>query len=88
MAVPLLSVVAPPRCLIANKAYDADRLRRWLKVRRIKAVPSTATRTMPYPLDHTAYRRRNLIERLFCRMKNWRRLATRYGRLASIYSQP
>jgi transposase len=43
---------------------------------------------MPYPLDHTAYRRRDLIERLFCRMKNWRRRATRYGRLASIYSQP
>jgi IS5 family transposase len=59
MAVPLLSVVAPPRRLIADKAYDADSLRRWLKVRRIKAViPSTATRTVPYPLDHTAYRRR------------------------------
>ena len=86
MAVPLLSAVAPPKRLIADKAYDVDSLRGWLKARRIKAViPSTATRTVPYRLDRTAYCRRNLIERLFCRMKNWRRLATRYDRLARNY---
>jgi len=86
MAVPLLSLVAPPRRLIADKAYDADSLRGWLKSRRIKPViPSTATRTVPHPLDRTAYRRRNVIERLFCRLKNWRRLATRYDRLARNY---
>jgi transposase len=48
-------------------------------------IPSTATRTVPYPLDRSAYRRRNLIERLFGRLKNWRRLATRYDRLARNY---
>lgn len=32
-----------------------------------------------------AYRRRNQIERLFCRLKNWRRIATRYDRLARNY---
>jgi len=86
MAVPLLGAVTPPKHLIADKAYDADSLRNWLKFRRIKAViPSTATRTVPYPLDRAVYRRRNLIERLFCRLKNWRRLATRYDRLARSY---
>ena len=86
MAVPLLQAVAPPRRLIADKAYDVDRLRLWLKARRIKAViPSTATRTVPYPLDRFAYRRRNLIERLICRLKNWTRIATRYDRLAQNY---
>ncbi len=40
---------------------------------------------MPYPLDRQVYARRNLIERLFCRLKNWRRLATRYDRLARNY---
>jgi transposase len=86
MAVPLLSIAAPSKRLIADKAYDADSLRRWLKARRIKAViPSTATRTVPYPLDRSAYQRRNVIERLFCRLKNWRRLATRYDRLARNY---
>jgi transposase len=86
MAVPLISAIAPPRRLIADKAYDADSFRAWLKARRIKAViPSTASRTVPYPLDRAAHRRRNLIERLFGRLKNWRRLATRYDRLARNY---
>jgi transposase len=66
MAVPLLGAVASPSRLIADKAYDADSLRNWLQIRRIKAViPSTATRTVPYPIDRAVYRRRNLIERLF-----------------------
>jgi transposase len=83
LALPLLSTVTPPRRRVADKAYDVDSLRRWLKARRVKAViPSTATRTVPYPLDRRAYRHRNLIERLFCRLKNWRRIATRYDRLA------
>lgn len=86
MAVPLVEAVARPKRLIADKAYDAERLRRWLAERRIKAViPSTASRTVPYPLDRRAYRRRNQIERLFCRLKNWRRIATRYDRLARNY---
>ncbi|MCQ8242175.1 IS5 family transposase [Rhizosaccharibacter radicis] len=86
MAVPLLEAVTAPRRLIADKAYDVESLRRWLAERRVHAViPSTATRTVPYPLDHRAYRRRNCIERLFCRLKNWRRLATRYDRLARNY---
>ena len=86
MAVPLLSAVAAPRQLIADKAYDAQSLRDWLKARHIRAViPSTASRTVPYALDRSAYRRRNLIERLFGRLKNWRRIATRYDRLARNY---
>jgi transposase len=39
----------------------------------------------PYPLDRAAYKRRNVIERMFCRLKNWRRVATRYDRLARNY---
>jgi transposase len=86
MTIPLLGAVVRSKRLIADKAYDADSLRRWLKARRIKAViPSTVTRTVSYPLDRGAYRRRNLIERLFCRLKNWRRIATRYDRLAQNY---
>ncbi len=83
MAVPLLEAVGSPKRLIGDKADDAERLRDWLKARRVKAViPSTAARTEPYPLDRKAYRRRNLIERLFCRLKNWRRVVTRCDRLA------
>jgi len=86
MAIPLLEGIARPRRLIADKAYDADKLRNWLKARRIRAViPSNATRNKPYPLDRVAYRRRNIIERMFGKLKNWRRIATRYDRLARNY---
>lgn len=83
MAVPLLEALAPTRRLIADKAYDADRLRDWLRDRRIQAIiPGRAARDVVYPLDRKAYRRRNVIERMFGRLKNWRRIATRYDRLA------
>ena len=98
MAVLLLGAVAKPKRLLADKAYDADSLRRWLKQRKIRAaIPSTASRRTPYPLDRAAYKRRNVIERLFCKLKNWRRIrlfcklknwrriATRYDRLARNY---
>jgi transposase len=86
MAIPLLGIAAPARRLIADKAYDADTLRRWLTERGIKPViPSSAARRTPYPLNKRIYRRRNVIERLFCRLKNWRRIATRYDRQASNY---
>ncbi len=70
MAIPLLEGSAPSRRLIADKAYDADHFRRWLGERRVKAViPSTASRKTPYPLDRQVYRRRNVIERFFRRLK-------------------
>lgn len=37
---------------------------------------------MPIPYDAEAYSDRNLIERAFCRLKDWRRIATRYDKLA------
>jgi hypothetical protein len=50
MAIPLLGAVAKPKRLLADKAYDADGLRRWLKYRKIRAaIPSTAARRTPYP---------------------------------------
>ena len=86
MAIPLLEVARPTKRLIADKAYDADSLRQWLAGAKIKAViPSSAARRTPYPLDRKAYKRRNVIERLFCKLKNWRRIATRYDRLAANY---
>ncbi len=86
MAIPMLEAARPAKRLLADKAYDADSLRQWLEKAKIKAViPSSAARRTPYPLDHKAYRRRNVIERLFCRLKNWRRIATRYDRLATNY---
>jgi transposase len=39
-----------------------------------------------HPFDETAYRQRNLIERMFCRLKDWRRIATRYDKLAANFA--
>jgi transposase len=86
MAVPMLEALAPAKRLIADKAYDADRLRTWLQDKGIEAViPGRASRSVVYPLNRTAYRRRNVIERMFGRLKNWKRIATRYDRLAVNY---
>nr|WP_148235301.1 IS5 family transposase [Parvularcula bermudensis] len=86
VAKQIVGAVTPSQRLLADKAYDAEPFRLWLTDRGTEAVtPSTASRKIPYPLDRAAYKRRNIIERLFCRLKNWRRIATRYDRLARNY---
>ncbi len=45
-------------------------------------IPSTLSRKTPIPYDKLAYIGRNLIARAFCRLKDWRRIATRYDKLA------
>ena len=45
-------------------------------------IPSRASRKFPLPLDQEACRQRNVIERMFCRIKDFRRVATRYDKLA------
>ena len=82
----LLGRVTPPRRVLGDKAYDTDAFRAFLQYKKIDAViPSSARRKRPYPLDQEAYRRRNVIERMFCRLKDWRRIATRYDRLAENF---
>jgi len=79
MAQPMLEALAPKHRLIADKAYDADRLRGWLDERGIEAViPGRASRNAAYPLNRAAYRRRNIIERMFGKLKNWKRIATQW----------
>ena len=69
--------------MIADKAYDANSLRQLLAAGRAKAViPSTTSRKQPIPYDKRIYRQRNLIERMFARIKDFRRVATRYDKLA------
>ena len=45
-------------------------------------IPSTASRKRAIPYDVAAYRDRNMIERAFCSLKDYRRIATRYDKLA------
>jgi transposase len=45
-------------------------------------IPSTTSRSQPIPYRKMLYRQRNLIERMFARLKDFRRIATRYDKLA------
>lgn len=71
------------RKLLGDKAYDSAPLRRWLKGRGTRAVvPNKSNRKQPFSFDRKAYKQRHRIENAFCRLKDFRRIATRYDRLA------
>ena len=72
--------------LLADKGYDADGIRDTLAKANVEAViPAKSNRRTPIPHDREKYRWRNLIERLFSKLKNWRRVATRYDKTAESY---
>jgi transposase len=86
MAEALLAAAGPVRRLLADKGYDANHLRRRLAAQGAEAViPSTASRRAPIAYDTLAYRDRNRVERMWCRLKDFRRVATRYDKLARNY---
>ena len=69
--------------LIGDKAYDADDLRHFLAAQGTTAVISPMPNRINKPaFDTIAYKQRNLIERAFCRLKDWRAIATRYDKTA------
>lgn len=79
----LLASVPAMRELIADKAYDANDLRDFLASQGTKPVISPMARRLIRPaFDKGAYRARNMIERAFCRLKDWRAIATRYDKTA------
>ena len=79
----LLDKCPAPSRLLADKGYDANSSRNRLSETETEAViPSTKSRKAPIPYDLEAYRDRNRIERAFCRLKDWRRIVTRYDKLA------
>lgn len=72
--------------LIADRGYDSNAIRAAIAAQGAQAViPSTTSRRAPIPYDRDAYKARNLVERLWCRLKDWRRIATRYDKLAANY---
>ena len=66
---------------LADRGYDADAIREEIEAAGVEAViPAKVNRRNPALHDRTKYKWRNLIERLFNKLKNWRRIATRYDR--------
>jgi transposase len=85
-AVALLARTPMPRRLIADRAYDARKFRDWLAEQGCQAViPPNPTRKHPHAYDPQTYKQRNLIERMFCRLKDFRRIATRYDKRADTF---
>lgn len=84
---PLFKMLADRiEALLADKGYDADAIREELAAAGVEAViPAKSNRRTPIPHDREKYRWRNLIERLFSKLKNWRRVATRYDKTAESY---
>ena len=88
-AVPLLDQVdeqIEPEALLADKGYDSDALVETLEARGIKPViPPKANRRDPRKTDFALYRERNLVERFFGDIKQYRAIATRYDKLAETF---
>jgi transposase len=69
-----------------DKGYDADRIRQRLSYDGIEAViPPIITRSKKIPYDKARYRNRNRIERFMSKIKHFRRIATRYDKLAKCF---
>ena len=75
-----------PKVLIADKGYDSDAIRDDLAERGVTAViPPRRNRKVQEPIDGRIYALRNHIERCFSKLKQNRRIATRYDKTAESY---
>lgn len=83
-----LMIDAFPRAkaLLADRGYDADWFRAALEQRGIEAcIPSKTNRKVPIPHDTDLYRQRHKVENMFGKLKDWRRIHTRYDRCAHTF---
>ena len=82
-AEPLLTRLPVAAQLLADTAYDSDAFRGFLNDRGSVPVirPHPRRKDVP-PFDADLYKARNVVERAFSRLKDWRRMATRYDKLA------
>ncbi len=82
----LVSQLQGARHVLGDKGYDADSLRAMIRAQGGRPViPGKANRKRKIPLDKPRYKSRHLIENAFCRLKDFRRVATRYDKLATNF---
>ena len=82
----LLKQAGRIRYLLADKGYDADQLRRSLRdTGAVPVIPGRRSRNRAICYDKERYRGRHLIENAFCRLKDFRRVHTRYDKLAANF---
>ncbi|MDT4882767.1 IS5 family transposase ISKpn12 [compost metagenome] len=82
----VLDALPPAKVLIADRGYDSTPFREALQTKGIEpCIPSRRSRKVPYPYDKTLYGKRHKVENLFAKLKDWRRIATRYDRCAHTF---
>ena len=75
-----------PTHLLMDRAYEGDATRQLaVELGYVPVVPPKHTRLVPWEYDRTLYKRRNEIERLFRRLKGFRRLFSRFDTLAVMF---
>jgi transposase len=75
-----------PHRIVADKGYSSKHIRSYLRQRGIGVViPRRRDERRRGPFDKVAYRQRNVVERLIARLKQFRRIATRYEKRAANY---
>ena len=84
-AEPLIDAL-PAEVVMADAAYDSDRLRQKIAEKGALAViPNNPSRAKKYPLDKHLYAQRHLVECCFSKLKQFRRVATRFEKTARNY---
>ena len=82
----LLPMLPPARELVGDRGYDSSWFRAALIGREMEPrIPSTRSRKQPLPYDRALSRQRHRSENAFGRLKDWRRVATRYDRCAHTF---
>jgi len=82
----LIRRTKPPKRMLGDKAYDSAELREQLDERGTKPIiPNRSNRTQPFSFSKRLYKLRWRIETAFNRLKDFRRIATRYDKLARNY---
>ena len=82
----MLDALPRAKALLGDKGYDADWFRAVLAERRIIAcIPSKANRKTAIPHGAAIYRQRHKIENMFGKLKDCRRIHTRYDRCAHTF---
>ena len=82
----MLKALPQAKSMIADRGYDSNWFRAALKERGTEpCIPPTRSRNSPIDYDRTLYRQRHKIENLFAKLKDWRRIATRYDRCAHAF---
>ena len=82
----LFSALPHAKELLADKGYDSDWFRAALRAQgTVPCIPPRKNRKVQYHYDKDLYRQRHKIENVFGRIKDWRRVATRYDRCAYTF---